>query len=136
MTPLWSWSDCWINETREIQANAPAASLPLAVSRSLPQPPAMNEPDSPTASRGSLAIIFLTVFIDLLGFAMVLPLLPVYAKKFNADESGLLIATLMASFSVMQFLFAPLWGRLSDRIGRRPVLLVGLAGAAVFYSIF
>jgi MFS family permease len=92
--------------------------------------------DAKPASRGSLAIIFLTVFIDLLGFAMVLPLLPVYARKFNTDESGWLIATLMASFSVMQFLFAPLWGRLSDRIGRRPVLLVGLAGAAVFYALF
>lgn len=88
------------------------------------------------ASRGSLAVIFLTVFIDLLGFAMVLPLLPVYAKKFNADESGWLIGMLMASFSVMQFLFAPMWGRVSDRIGRRPVLLIGLAGAAIFYGVF
>lgn len=93
-------------------------------------------PETKPASRGSLAVIFLTVFIDLLGFAMVLPLLPVYAKKFNADESGFLIGMLMASFSIMQFLFAPLWGRLSDRIGRRPVLLIGLAGAAVFYAVF
>src|SRR3954452_14501524 len=80
------------------------------------------------ASGGSLAVIFLTVFIDLLGFAMVLPLLPVYARKFGQDESGFLIGMLMASFSIMQFLFAPMWGRLSDRVGRRPVLLVGLAG--------
>lgn len=92
------------------------------------------EPTSPT--RGSLAVIFLTVFIDLLGFAMVLPLLPVYARQFGEDQHGWITATLMASFSVMQFLFAPLWGRLSDRIGRRPVLLVGLAGAAVFYGVF
>ena len=58
-------------------------------------PPEVAEatPKAP-ASRGSLAVIFLTVFIDLLGFAMVLPLLPVYAKKFNTDESGWLIATL------------------------------------------
>lgn len=100
-----------------------------------PSPTADVKPAVP-ASRGSLAVIFLTVFIDLLGFAMVLPLLPVYAKKFNADESGFLIGMLMASFSIMQFLFAPLWGRLSDRIGRRPVLLIGLAGAAVFYAVF
>ncbi len=91
---------------------------------------------SPSASRGSLAVIFLTVFIDLLGFAMVLPLLPVYAKKFSSDESGWLIGSLMASFSIMQFLFAPAWGRLSDQIGRRPVILIGLAGAAVFYALF
>lgn len=96
----------------------------------------MKTDEAKPASRGSLAVIFLTVFIDLLGFAMVLPLLPVYAKKFNADESGFMIGMLMASFSIMQFLFAPLWGRFSDRIGRRPVLLIGLAGAAIFYAVF
>ncbi len=67
-------------------------------------------------------MIFLTVFIDLLGFGMVIPLLPIYARQFATDESGVTIGLLMASFSVMQFLFAPVWGRLSDRIGRRPVL--------------
>lgn len=86
------------------------------------------------SSRASLLIIFLTVFIDLLGFGMVLPLLPIYAKQFNA--SGLTIGLLMSSFSAMQFLFAPLWGRLSDRVGRRPVLMVGLAGSVVFYGLF
>lgn len=86
--------------------------------------------------RGSLVVIFLTVFIDLLGFGMVLPLLPIYAKQFTADKSGLLIGLLMASFSAMQFLFAPMWGRLSDRIGRRPVLMIGLAGSIVFYTMF
>ena len=85
---------------------------------------------------GSLLVIFLTVFIDLLGFGMVLPLLPIYAKQFATDESGVSLGLLMASFSAMQFIFAPLWGRLSDRIGRRPVLMVGLAGSVVFYSLF
>src|SRR3712207_6672897 len=99
--------------------------------------PASTDSEQPTnATRGSLAVIFLTVFIDLLGFAMVLPLLPVYAKKFGEDESGVVTAVLMASFSVMQFLFAPMWGRWCDRVGRRPVLLIGLAGAAVFYAVF
>jgi MFS family permease len=86
--------------------------------------------------RGSLLVIFLTVFIDLLGFGMVLPLLPIYAKQFTTDKSGLLIGLLMASFSAMQFLFAPMWGRLSDRIGRRPVLMIGLAGSVLFYALF
>lgn len=86
--------------------------------------------------RGSLAVIFLTVFIDLLGFGMVIPLLPIYAKQFTVDESGVLIGLLMASFSAMQFMFAPIWGRLSDRIGRRPVLLIGLAGSVMFYALF
>ena len=82
----------------------------------------------------SLFIIFLTVFIDLIGFGIVLPLLPIYSKTFGA--SGWEIGVLMASYSVMQFLFSPVWGRLSDRIGRRPVLLVSTAGAAVSYSVF
>jgi MFS family permease len=86
--------------------------------------------------RGSLLVIFLTVFIDLLGFGMVLPLLPIYAEEFGLKDQGLWIGMLMSCFSLMQFLFAPLWGRLSDSIGRRPVLLVGLAGSTVFYSLF
>jgi MFS family permease len=87
-------------------------------------------------SKGSLFVVFLTVFIDLLGFGMVLPLLPLYAKQFSVDESGWTIGLLMASFSAMTFLFAPLWGRLSDRIGRRPALMFGLAGSVIFYSLF
>lgn len=92
--------------------------------------------DSPPPTRGSLLVVFLTVFIDLLGFGIVLPLLPLYADQFGSDPSGITIGALMASFSVMQFLFAPLWGSLSDRIGRRPVLMIGLAGSALFYTLF
>jgi MFS family permease len=91
-------------------------------------------PDEPR--KASLLVIFLTVFIDLLGFGMVLPLLPIYAQQFTTDQFGVLLGTLMASFSAMQFFFAPLWGRLSDRIGRRPVLMIGLAGSVVFYLLF
>jgi len=92
--------------------------------------------------RGSLLVIFLTVFIDLLGFGMVIPLLPIYAnllpdmRGLTELQQGLTIGMLMSSFSIMQFLFAPLWGRLSDRIGRRPVLMVGLAGSVIFYAMF
>lgn len=82
----------------------------------------------------SLLVIFLTVFLDLVGFGIVLPLLPIFARTLEA--SGLVIGLLMASFSAMQFVFAPVWGRLSDRIGRRPVLLVSTAGAAISYAIF
>jgi MFS family permease len=88
----------------------------------------------PSSRRAPLAIIFLTVFIDLLGFGIVLPLLPRYARHFNAD--GLTLGLLMASFSAMQFLFAPLWGRVSDRVGRRPILMLGLAGSTFFYALF
>jgi DHA1 family tetracycline resistance protein-like MFS transporter len=82
----------------------------------------------------SLLIIFLTVFVDLMGFGMVLPLLPKYVKDFGAP--GWLLGAIVASYSLMQFLFAPAWGRLSDRIGRRPVLLVSTAGFVVSYALF
>ncbi len=86
--------------------------------------------------KGSLLVIFLTIFIDLLGFGIVLPLLPIYADQFATDPGGWIIGLLMASFSIMQFLFAPIWGALSDRIGRRPVIIVGLIGSVVFYLLF
>ena len=82
----------------------------------------------------SLLVIFLTVFVDLVGFGLVLPLLPNYSRSFGA--SGFEVGCIMASYSLMQFLFAPAWGALSDRIGRRPVLLVSTAGNAVGYGIF
>jgi MFS transporter, DHA1 family, tetracycline resistance protein len=81
-----------------------------------------------------LLVIFLTVFIDLLGFGIIIPLLPFYAEHFGA--SALMVGLLSTSFSVAQFLFAPFWGRLSDRIGRRPVILLGLLGSAVSYALF
>lgn len=96
-----------------------------------------NSQDNPIASkpnRAALAMVFVTVFIDLLGFGIVLPVLPRYGEAFKA--SGMTLGLLMASFSAMQFVFAPLWGRISDRIGRRPVLLVGLAGSTFFYGLF
>lgn len=83
---------------------------------------------------------FLTVAIDMLGFGIVVPLLPRYAERFQhevpAGLQGLVIGLLMASFSLVQFFFAPIWGRLSDRVGRRPVLLIGLSGSVVAYLMF
>jgi MFS transporter, DHA1 family, tetracycline resistance protein len=103
-------------------------------------------PDSPSASnRSALLIVFLVVFIDLLGFGIVIPLLPVIGDEYvstiipggeKASLGGLVLGLLMASFSLMQFLGAPIWGRISDRIGRRPILLLGLAGSVVFYALF
>ena len=92
--------------------------------------------DRATQKRGHLLVVFLAVFIDLLGFGIVLPLLPIYAKYLTSDSSGMVLGLLMASYSAMQFLFAPLWGRLSDRIGRRPILMLGLLGSVIFYALF
>ncbi len=89
---------------------------------------------SSPANKGALLFLFLTVFIDLLGFGIVIPLLPVYSQAYGASEWQL--GLLFASFSGMQFLFAPMWGRLSDRIGRRPVLIGGLIGTALSYAMF
>jgi DHA1 family tetracycline resistance protein-like MFS transporter len=81
-----------------------------------------------------LVIIFITVFIDLVGFGIIIPMLPFYAEAYGA--SAFQVGLLATSFSLMQFLFAPLWGRLSDRIGRRPIILAGLFGSAVSYFAF
>ncbi len=76
----------------------------------------------------------MTVFIDLLGFGIIIPLLPFYAEKFGA--TALVVGLLSTSFSLMQFIFAPIWGRISDRIGRRPIILLGLAGSGFSYLVF
>jgi DHA1 family tetracycline resistance protein-like MFS transporter len=81
-----------------------------------------------------LMAVFLTVLIDLLGFGIVLPLLPLYGDDLGAPKST--IGLLFISFSGLQFFAAPIWGRLSDRVGRRPVLLVGLAGSFASYVLF
>lgn len=79
--------------------------------------------------------IFLIVFIDLLGFGIVVPYLPSYAHSPLFNASDFQVGLLMASFSLMQFIFAPIWGGLSDRFGRRPILIMSLAGASVSYWI-
>jgi len=84
--------------------------------------------------RPQLGIIFLTVFIDLIGFGIVLPILPLYSK--NLGASGLMIGAIMGIYSLMQFLFSPIWGQWSDRIGRRPLLLFSTFGAAISYVVF
>jgi MFS family permease len=95
--------------------------------------------------RSALAIVFLVVVIDLLGFGLVLPLLPLFGRDYIASlfpgnpeggVGGAVIGCLMAVFSLMQLLFAPIWGRISDRVGRRPILLLGLGGSVVFYTLF
>ena len=86
-----------------------------------------------SSGRSPLVVLFLTVFIDLMGFGIVIPLLPIYAKQMNATPftAGALIAV----YSLMQLVFAPVWGRISDDIGRRPVLLMCLAGSALSYLL-
>lgn len=80
------------------------------------------------------ALVLATVFVDVIGFGIILPILPGTADRMGA--SATLIGILVAAYSAIQFLLAPLWGRLSDRIGRRPVLLLGLGGSVLSYIVF
>lgn len=86
------------------------------------------------AKKSPMFLIFLTVFIDLVGFGIIIPLGPFYAEKYGATPTQ--VGLLMASYSVMQFIFAPIWGRVSDRIGRRPILLMSILGSAISYFVF
>jgi MFS transporter, DHA1 family, tetracycline resistance protein len=83
--------------------------------------------------KSPLATILLVVFVDLIGFGMIIPILPLYAKSFQAAEWQ--IGLLLGCYSFMQFLASPVLGYISDRIGRKPVLLVSLVGSAIGYAI-
>jgi len=84
--------------------------------------------------RSSLLVLFLTVFIDLIGFGMVIPFLSFYAREYGA--SGTTVGAVVGVYSIMQFFFAPVWGRVSDRIGRRPVILISLTASCIGYFLF
>lgn len=90
--------------------------------------------DDGKSAFGKLAVLMVTAFIDMLGLLMILPLLPFYAKTLGAG--GAVVGLLVSSFSVAQLLSAPVWGRFSDRYGRRPALMVGLGASAVAYVVF
>jgi len=81
-----------------------------------------------------LAVLIATCFVDMIGFAMVLPILPFYALDLKASPFEIGIIT--AAFSAAQILSAPFWGRVSDKYGRRPALLIGLMAAAIAYVVF
>src|SRR2546421_2387398 len=85
--------------------------------------------------RSPLLVIFITVFIDLVGFGIVIPVLPFYVEGTKFNASPRMVGLLFASYSVMQLLFTPLLGRLSDRYGRRPVLFLSLLGTSVGFFI-
>src|SRR5205085_1926316 len=83
--------------------------------------------------RSPLVIIFVTILIDAIGWSMIVPVLPRYAERFGASE--LVVGLLMSSYPIVQFPSAPILGRLSDRLGRRPVLLASLIGTAIGFGV-
>jgi MFS family permease len=83
---------------------------------------------------GRLLVLFVTAFVDMVGLAMIVPLLPYYATEFGAGAGT--VGLLISAFSIAQLAVAPLWGRLSDRYGRRPAILAGLLITAAAYALF
>ena len=84
--------------------------------------------------RKQIAVLFISLFLVMVGFGIILPVLPFLVTHHHGTSTSL--GLLMASYSVMQFIFAPIWGRISDRIGRRPVLLIGLSGYGITFLVF
>lgn len=82
----------------------------------------------------ALKVLMLTAFMDMVGLLMVMPLLPFYAKDLGA--SGFTMTLIVSSFSAAQLLSAPVWGRVSDKYGRRPALIIGLAASTISYIVF
>ncbi len=81
----------------------------------------------------NLAILFITLVVMMLGFGIIIPIIPFYVERFGGG--GREMGMLMAIFSLMQFIFSPIWGSLSDRIGRKPVLLIGAFGNAASMAL-
>src|ERR687893_2716153 len=86
-------------------------------------------------NRSPLLVIFVTVFIDLVGFGIVIPVLPYYLESPRFQATPVALGFLFTSYSVMQLIFSPVLGRLSDRHGRRPVLMLSLLGTAVGFFV-
>lgn len=84
-------------------------------------------------TKNALLILFIVMFLVMVGFGIIIPVLPFYAEKIGASPTQL--GMLMAVYSLMQLLFAPMWGRISDRIGRKPVMLIGIAGLALSFFL-
>ncbi|MDH5750981.1 MAG: MFS transporter [Deltaproteobacteria bacterium] len=87
-----------------------------------------------TSAKSSMRSLFLVVFLDLVGFGLVLPVIPLYAEALGGGP--LFIGMVLSVHPLMQFLLNPLWGRLSDRIGRRPIILVGISGSVISYLFY
>jgi len=85
--------------------------------------------------RSPLVVIFVTVFIDLVGFGIVIPVLPFYAEGTEFNATPRTVGFLFASYSIMQLVFSPILGRLSDKYGRRPVLFLSIIGTGIGFLI-
>lgn len=85
-------------------------------------------------NRRALVLLFLTMFTVMVGFGVIMPILPYYAESMGATAT--ILGLLFAAYSIIQFFFSPIWGQVSDRIGRKPTLLVGLVGFSISFFLF
>jgi MFS family permease len=106
-------------------------------------------PRNDANARGKLVVLMITAFMDMVGILMVVPLLPFYAQDLNGSGyvsrtlsalhmsgDGAVVSLLIATFAIVQLVSAPYWGRVSDRFGRRPAMMIGLGGSALAYLVF
>lgn len=106
-------------------------------------------PRNDAHARGKLVVLMITAFMDMVGILMVVPLLPFYAQDLNGSGyvsralaalhmsgDGAVVSLLIATFAIVQLVSAPIWGRVSDRFGRRPAMMIGLGGSALAYLVF
>src|SRR5437762_10388560 len=81
-----------------------------------------------------LSVLMAVCFVDMLGLMLVAPLMPFYATRMHAPEW--MVGWLISAFAVAQLISSPIWGKFSDRYGRRPAMLIGLSGSAISYAVF
>ncbi len=96
--------------------------------------PLKQVPTPTEAGNASRLILFLTVFIDLLGFGIVIPFLPMFAERMGVGAVG--VGLILSVYSLAQFVFAPVLGRISDRVGRKPIIMLGLLGSSIGYLVY
>lgn len=89
---------------------------------------------SDAAKKKILSVAFVTMFLDLMGFGLIIPIQPFYAESFGATPA--VVTLLGGAYSAMQFIFIPVWGRISDRIGRRPVILISVIASSIGHLFF
>ncbi len=89
--------------------------------------------NSKTGNRKALSVLFLSVFIDLIGFGIIIPILPYWNEVLGGSNFS--YGAILSIYSLMQFIFAPIWGRISDKRGRRPIILIGIAGSIVSFFL-
>jgi MFS family permease len=139
----WIFALCLFREARKLRALPfGLQGFPVSLSSNSPSPRTGVAPHTPDSGvhfdaaqrAASKKVVLLTVFLDILGFGIVIPQLGIYAAQFGASPNT--IGWLASIYSLATFLFAPFWGKMSDRVGRRPILIYSIFGTGLSYFLF